>query len=272
MANIFNSAVKSSYDIRDYAIKAETEFPKEFALETVPVKNQWSKPTCTAHALSSVVEYHHLRQHGEYARFSTEFIYGLREKGYYIGRGMSIRDALNTLLKYGDVYESECAGNNDYEKAMSVVSKDIDRLKELAYPHRISAYFKIKNADELKTALMKYGVVAVSMNVYNGYKLVDDVYTYDTAKDYGTHCVFIYGWNEKGWLVQNSWGFLWGGDGRCTIPYAFKFNEMWGIADDITDLNIVKPKRNKFLDFIYSLINKLINLLNGKQYHNLFLQ
>lgn len=260
MANIFNSAVKSSYDIRDYTITAEKEFPDTFSLDTVPVKNQWSKPTCTAHALSSVVEYHHLRQHGEYARFSTEFIYGLREKGYYIGRGMSIRDGLNTLLKYGDVYESDCEGNHDYEKAMSVVSKDVDRLKELAYPHRISAYFKINNADELKTALMKYGVVVASMKVYDKHKLKNDVYTYDTKNDYGTHCVFIYGWNEKGWLVQNSWGYLWGGDGRFVIPFDFKFNELWGITDEITE-EVKKTKRNKFLDAIYFLINKLVNLM-----------
>lgn len=258
MSNIFKSAIKSPYDIRDYTITADKEFPESFSLDTVPVKNQWSKPTCTAHALASVVEYHHQRQHGEYARFSTEFLYGLREKGYYIGHGMSIRDGLKTLLNYGDVFEYDCEGNHDYEKAMNAVSKDIDRLKELAYPHRISAYFKINNADELKTALMKHGVAIASMKVYDEYKLKDDVYTYDTNNDYGTHCVFIYGWNKQGWLVQNSWGYLWGGDGRFVIPYDFGFTEMWGITDNITD--IVKPKRNKFIDMIYSLINKLINL------------
>lgn len=261
MVNIFNSAVKSSYDIRDYTIKPETEFPKEFALETVPVKNQWSKPTCTAHALSSVVEYHHLRQHGEYARFSTEFIYGLREKGYYIGDGMSIRDGLNTLLKYGDVYESDCEGNHDYEKAMSAVSRDIDNLKELAYPHRISAYFKINSADELKTALMKHGVVVASMKVYDKHMLKNDVYTYDTKNDYGMHAVLIYGWNEKGWLVQNSWGYLWGGDGRFVIPFDFEFRDLWGITDNVTE-DIVQPRRNKWLDAIYAFINKIVNLIH----------
>lgn len=260
MANIFNSAVKSTYDIRDYTITADSNFPVSFALETVPVKNQGSKPTCTAHALSSVCEYHHQRQHDEYARFSTEFLYGLREIGYYIGYGMRIRDGLNTLLKYGNVFNGDCEGNNDYVDAMNRVSKEADHLKELAYPHRISAYFKINNADELKTALMKHGVVVVSMNVDDNHRLVNDVYTYNDKNDYEVHCVFIYGWNEKGWLVQNSWGYLYGGDGRFVIPFDFKFNEMWGITDNITDGNINKPKRNKILDVIYLLINKLFNL------------
>lgn len=253
--------VKSSYDIRDYTITSDVEFPEAFCLNTVPIKNQWTKPTCTAHALSSVCEYHHQRQHGWYTRFSTEFLYGLRENGYYIGRGMRIRDGLNTLLKYGDVFESDCEGNNDYDKAMSNVSKDIEQLKKLAYPHRISAYFKINSVDELKTALVKYGAVVVSMNVYDEHTLVDDVYTYDANNDYGVHCVFVYGWNEKGWLVQNSWGYLYGGDGRFVIPFDFKFNEMWGIADEITE-GVVKPKRNRWLDVIYKIINKIVNLLH----------
>jgi C1A family cysteine protease len=260
MSNIFNSAVKSTYDIRDYTITADNQFPEAFCLDPVPVKNQGSKPTCTAHALSSAVEYHHQRQHGWYARFSTEFLYGLREKGYWIGHGMRIRDGLNTLLKYGNVYECDCEGNHDYDEAMNRVSKDSDRLKELAYPHRISAYFKIRSAEELKTALMEHGVAIVSMNTYDDHTLVNDVYTYDSTKDHGTHCVFIYGWNDKGWLVQNSWGYLYGGDGRFIVPFDFKFNEMWGISDDITDGVINKPKRNRILDVFYSLVNKLINL------------
>lgn len=262
MSNIFNSAVKSSYDIRDYTIIADSQFPETFCLDSIPVKNQGSKPTCTAHALSSVVEYHHQKQHGEYARFSTEFLYGLREKGYYVGHGLSIRDGLNTLLKYGNVYEGDCEGNHDYDEAMNKVSKEVDHLKELAYPHRISEYFRIRNVDELKTALMKCGVVVVSMNVYNEHELVNDVYTYDSTKDYRTHCVFIYGWNNKGWLIQNSWGYSYGGDGRFVIPFDFKFNEMWGIEDTIVEGNIVKPKRNKWLDVIYKFINKIVNLFN----------
>ena len=258
MSNIFDSVVKSSYDIRDYTITAESQFPETFCLPTVPVKDQGLKPTCVAHALSSLVEYHHRRQHGFYNRFSTEFIYGLRETEYYIGDGMRIRDGLNTLVKYGNVYESDCLGNHNYVNAMKNVSKDEEHLKELAYPHRISGYFKLDNADEVKTALMKYGVVVVSMNTYKGDTLKKDIYSYPVNAEKGDrHCVFIYGWDERGWLVQNSWGKLYGWDGRFVIPYDFKFNEMWGIADDIVGDDIVKPKRNKWLDVIYKIINKI---------------
>lgn len=259
--NLIQEVVKSRYDIRDFTIKEEKTFPETFSLEVeVPVKNQGSKPTCVAHALSSVIEYHHKKQHQNYLEFSTEFIYGLREGDYHYGDGMCIRDGLNTIQKYGDTLESDCAGNHNYETARKKVRSNIDELKELAYPNRVSSYFKITTAEGIKTALMKYGVVVVGMYSYHKSKLVDDVYTYDTSKGYGAHCVFIYGWNEKGWLTQNSWGKSYGGDGRFIIPFDFKFFEMWGVVDNITEGDLNKPKRNKVLDFIYLIINKLVNL------------
>ena len=264
--DIHYDVVKSSYDVRDYKIEPYKEFPKEFSVKgLVPVKNQRNKPTCTAHALSSAVEYHYQRQHNDYKEFSTEFIYGMREKDYYIGDGLTIRNGINTLYKYGDVFYEECQGNNDYERAMKNVNNRLGELQELAYSHRISGYFKINTVEELKTALMKYGVVIVSMYTYKGDRLKDDVYTYDIdAKKNGAHCVFIYGWDERGWLVQNSWGKLYGWDGRFVIPFDFKFIEMWGIIDEIVENDIKKPKRNKLLNTIYKIINTIINVLYKK--------
>lgn len=252
---------KSSYDVRDFTITAAADLPEEFCLSTVPVKNQGSKPTCTAHALSSACEVHHQRQHGYYEEFSTEFIYGFREKGEYVGDGMSIRQGLQVLLKFGNTFERDCSGNHDYKEAMEKVEKKLEKLKELAYPHRISAYFRINAVDEIKTALMKYGVVIVSMRVYEGDKLVDDVYTVNANKSLGSHCVFIYGWNKKGWLVQNSWGESYGGDGRFIIPFDFSFKEKWGVVDEITEGEFNKPKRSKISDVFYFLWNCLINFI-----------
>lgn len=254
--------VRSPYDARDYTIAADTAFPEEFVLEVkVPVKNQGMKPTCVAHALCSVVEYHNLRQRGSYEKFSTEFIYGTREDGYYIGDGMCIRDGLKTIQRYGDTYLIDCSGNHDLDKAMENVSARSEELRELAYPHRISSYFKLNTEEEIKTALMKYGVVVVSMNTYRDAKLVDDVYTYDPTKGSGRHCVFIYGWNKKGWLVQNSWGTWYGGDGRFILPFDFKLNEAWGVVDNITEGELIKPKRSETLDIIYKIFNALVNII-----------
>lgn len=255
--------VQSAYDIRDYRICAASELPEEFKTNKVPVKNQGSTGSCVAHALSTVVEYHHTKLTKSRKTFSTEFIYGYRDDGYYIGIGMCIRDALKTLTKYGDPFTSDCKGNNEYEAAMKNISENFDTLKDLAYPHRISAYVKLNNADEMKTSIMNNGPIVISMNMYADAKLVNNIYTYTNNKITGCHCVMIYGWNKDGWLVQNSWGTGYGDRGRFIIPYSFKFNEAWGIIDNIddTEFEIIKPSENKFAKFCYKLLNKVINFV-----------
>ena len=252
--------LNSPFDARDYKLVASaTEtFPDVFELPKVTVKNQGAVSSCVAHAVSSVVEYHHKKQHNEKRSFSTEFIYGLREEDYYVGKGMRIRNALNTLLKYGDVPTADFRGNNEYQRAMKNVNAKLEELKEKAYPHRISSYFRIYDENALKSALMEHGYVVVSMNWHKGIVLVNGIYT-PNDKISGRHAVVLYGWNKDGWLAQNSWGTLFGNKGRFIIPFDFKFNEMWGITDNITE-NIVKPKTGKFWDMFYKIYNAIVNL------------
>ena len=266
MDNLINlettvQVVKSPYDARDYTISADKELPEKYSLPAkVPVKNQGTKPTCVAHALASLVEYHNKVQNdNNYRAFSTEFIYGTRDIGYYVGDGMAIRDALKTIQKYGDPYKTDCPGNNDVAKAMETINAKVDAYRELAYPHRISTYYKVNNEDEIKTALYKHGPVVVSMNTYEGATIENDIYTYDKNAKSGRHCVLLYGWDERGWLVQNSWGTLYAGDGRFVIPYDYKFNEAWGVTDDINSPEVNVKKRNAFTNFIYKVYNAIVN-------------
>ena len=254
-------AIRSSFDIRDYVIKEKQDLPNTYKCPIeVPVKSQGSKPTCVAHGTSSLAEYHYKRQNNNsYKVFSTEFIYGLRDIGYFIGDGMMIRDALKTLKKYGIPFYEDCPGNNDIKEAVLNINNNLDRLVELAYPHRISAYYKCNSQEGIKTALITNGPVLVCMRTYRGATLENDIYTWDPKANYGLHCVFIYGWDERGWLVQNSWGSSYGGDGRFVIPFSYKFKEAWGVSDNITSCDVIIKKRNAFLDLIYKGYNKIVN-------------
>lgn len=270
MKEIFETfgALKSPFDARDYklVVSATETFPDTFELFKVSVKNQGSTQSCVAHAASSIVEYHHKKQHNEKKSFSTEFIYGLRDFGYYAGDGMYIRNALNTLRKYGDVPTTDLKGNHDWFTAWNNVGDKFDELIEKAYPHRISSYFRVYNENSVKSALMNHGYVLVGMQWHKGAKLVDGVYT-PTDKVSGGHAIIIYGWNEKGWLCQNSWGTGFGNKGRFIIPFDFKFTEMWGITDNITD-DIIMPKRGKIRDVLYRIYNAIVNFFRAKESFN----
>lgn len=252
-------AIKSTFDMRDYHICAKSNLPAAYSCPiTLEIKNQGQKPTCVAHATSSLLEYHHESQTGKHERFSTEFIYGLRLPTYAYGDGMMIRDALNTLKSYGDPYERDFPGNNDVSVAQDNVTKHFDTIVDLAYPHRISTYYRCDNNDGIKTALMSHGPVIASMKTYIKAYLKKDVYTWDEKDDYGHHCVLIVGWNETGWIVQNSWGSSYGGDGKFILPFNYKLTEAWGITDSVQDDTDIK-KPNAFIKFISTICNKLVN-------------
>ena len=254
--------IKSPYDARDYQIVAGKDFPETFELpKKVNIKNQWTKPTCVAHALSSLVEYHNLIETGKYRKFSTEFIYGTRDIGYYIGDGMVIRDALKTVQKYGDCYHADCPGNHNTADAMKNVNEKVEEYRNLAYPHRIGSYYRVRTPEEIKTALMNHGPVVISMTCRENAYISDDTYCYpQNAKNSGAHCVLIVGWNNKGWIIQNSWGSGYAGDGYFTLTYDTKINEAWGTIDQTNDTSMLKTKpRNKFMDKIYNIINKIVN-------------
>lgn len=256
--NFMEEVITSTFDARDYGIKAATEFPETFSLDIIPgVKNQGNKPTCVAFAASSVLEYHYQKRYHNHRVFSTEFIYGFRDCFYYVGDGMMLRNALNTLKNYGDPFNTQCPGNNNVADAMSNIKEDLLDYLVLAQPHKISSYYRCNNTDQIKTALMNHGPVLAAMNTYQDYNIVDDIYTCNTKSRFGRHCVMIYGWNEKGWLVQNSWGKLWAGDGRFILPFDYKLNEAWGISDTTPDTDeiIIRPSNIKV--FFYKLYNMI---------------
>jgi hypothetical protein len=257
---VFSNLV-SPFDIRDFKVTVKAkEFPETFVLPEVSVKNQGSTGSCVAHACSSVVEYHNKRQENTDTVFSTEFIYGYRPLGYYVGEGMYIRDALSTLRKVGDCPLADLRGNHECPEAMEAVEAKLDELKDAAYPHRISTYAKVNTTDEIKQALVNYGYVVVSMPWHVDYRLDDGVYTYKSNENRGLHCVVIYGWDERGWLVHNSWGKGWGQNGKFVVPFDFKWREAWAVTDNITlDGDIIRPGDNWFVKTFAKVINAIVN-------------
>lgn len=259
--NKFTGCLPSPVDIRDFKLKLKNEkLPEEFFIGSIPIKNQNSSPTCVPHTLSEIVEFHNMKNSGIFTRFSTDFIYGLRQDSYKT-EGMYIRDGLKVLSNYGDVPYSYLKGNSKFaEKAKKSVENNIEELKEISYPNRISTYYKIDSLKDIKQAVYIDGPVAASMKVYEGYKINNGVYEYSIKPTYETHAVLVVGWTNDSLILQNSWGKFWGNKGYFKILYKDVKNiiyESYGVTDDIDNViqpNVMKKKAAKF-------VNKLLNLL-----------
>lgn len=255
-------------DVRDYRLKkaaGATKLPSVFTLSILPrVKDQGSVRSCVAHASSSILEYHAIHE-GKEAKLSTAFIYGIQKD--LCGRtesGMYLRDACKIVNTYGDMYEEDCEGNVEVPSAHKLAEDslaDIDKLTK-ASEFKIASYFKLKNNNDIKRAIMNYGPVLASVKWYDTFHLdSNDRLVGEQSGDYGYHAIMLYGWCPEGFVAQNSWGKNWGSGGSFVIPNEIAIREAWQWID-AEDGQIVKPVRNTFMDFVYKIVNYIINLFN----------
>ena len=278
--NYAMGAVKSNVDVRNYQLTKTSinalNFPKEFALPMPEAKSQGSVCSCVAHAASTVVEYFNMTQVNDSSRMSTGFIYGNRDTLMIpYQKGMTLFGALEALRHDGDVKYDDFPHNVEMPQAQELFKQYYPALKDKAQAHCITGYYFCPTKEAVKAALMKDGPVMIAVPWRSDIHLKDDGYTFDTEQKLfditGGHCMVIYGWNEEGWLVQNSWGKSWGRDGRCLIPYKIRLSEAWGVID--TNINnrtdIKKPFSselgNAIAKIINAIANAIVNLFKKKQ-------
>ena len=240
----FGKGALSKVDIREYsasfspcgASAEPVEFPEEFELKMPAVKNQGVIGSCVAHSLSTVIEYFNELQEGNYVKMSTGYIYGNRRKSDgFKGKGMYVSDALNTVVKYGDVPNKLFNSNIEVPEAIEVFEKKALDIAEEAYPNRFTEFFALNTVDDMKLNLMQNGPIVFSIQWYKGYYVEagTNLLKFNTQIKDGSHCMVIYGWNKEGWLFQNSWGNTWGDGGRAVYSYDAPLQTCYGVIDKI---------------------------------------
>ena len=260
-------AIFSDYDIRDYQLICSSEiedFPQEFELELRGIKNQGAVGSCVAHALASVIEYYNYHQAQNDEIMSVGYIYGNRTSSQHKGKGMVVRDALADICKSGDVKHSLFPYNKEVPEIIDLFEMEKDTLFQEGYPNRVSQYCRVYDTNSIKTALMSGKPVVFAITWYRDMKVVNGILTTEYKSPSGGHCMIIYGWNEQGWKVQNSWGENWGNHGCMIMPYSIKIIESWVITDDVVEKVIIKkPWLNSKI--IAKLINFIVNLFKIKR-------
>ena len=259
-------AIFSGYDARDYKLvytATGEEFPEEFQLETRRIKNQGAVGSCVAHSLSSIIEYYNYTQTGDDRPMSVGYIYGNRRTSDYEGEGMIVRDALEAVRQYGDVVHEEFPYNEEVPKMIQLFEYSGRKLFKKSYPNRISQYARVTECNAIKSALMSGNPVLIAMTWYADMEVINGVLSTSNLGYDGGHCMFIYGWDKRGWKVQNSWGENWGNNGCMIVPYNMDIEEAWIVSDNIIkNTTIKKPFSCKIGKPIAKIMNKIVKIFN----------
>ena len=211
------------------------------------------------------MEYFNEKETGKYEEMSTGYIYGNRRFMTHKGSGMYMRDAIKTVSKYGDVPYEYFPINVEVPYAIEKFENEVDKIEPIGYQFKFAEYFKLKNEAAIKTSIMENGPASFAMYWYDDIKIKDGIMQTQEQKSNqtGKHCMTIYGWNEIGWKVQNSWGERWGDDGNVIIPYDVTLQEVWGIKDAASDSSLIfkKPFKTKFGATMAKILNCIIGFI-----------
>ena len=108
---------------------------------------------------------------------------------------------------------------------------------------------------------MQYGPLLASISYNNKLEINENNIAINVISNGNkNHGIMVYGWNEIGWLCQNSWGTAWGNKGHFIVPFDNNFRECWSFIDLINE-NVKIPKTNCVLNIIYKIYNLIINTI-----------
>lgn len=255
----------------------DTHYPAQcFLAQAVPayvaaglILDQGKEGACTGFGLAAVVNYllwiRHYGQDGEngesaVVKVSPHMLYELaRRYDEWEGEayeGSSCRGALKGFHKHG-----VCQAHywrKDHRGAQADLEWELDALK-----HPLGVYYRVdkRSVVEMQAAINEIGAIYVSARVHDGWdrvaRLDQAPGSHDEAelptipaasKDspWGGHAFALVGYNDRGFIVQNSWGVRWGAGGFAVLPYAdwvVHGTDAWAVALGVPQSHAMTPER-----------------------------
>lgn len=217
----YGGALRSPIDSRDkvadviYRARGITNLPETLDLRSnLPaVREQGSRASCSAFVGAAMKEWQERRDTGYKKHFSPEYIYMNREN--YPTDGMYGRDVMDILFKMGCPTEDLCPYKSPLD-ATNVFSNDV---VQAATHYRIKSYAAVGTIEGLKQALFTDGPCYLAVPLFNyGSKLW--LPEKPNQSEIGGHALTVVGYNKDGFILRNSWGSGWNGNGHTVLPYA----------------------------------------------------
>lgn len=242
------------------------------------ILSQGDEGACTGFGLACVVNYLFWREEqkkpasrrNEIEPVSTRMLYHLaRFYDEWPGEnydGSSCRGALKAWNKHGVC--SDALWPYRVGKQVKFVGPnagwDIDALQR-----QLGVYYRVDKSSivDMQAAIHGIGAIYVSSDVHDGWDLFSKkpkpVSGHDSLPkikpikkqdSIGGHAFAIVGYNEHGFVVQNSWDTVWGAQGFATLPYSewSKYgSDAWvcalGVPGDIAAATTLKASASRVL-------------------------
>ena len=213
-------------------------------LQVIPHERDWRAEdryvmkqvgnSCTGHAVAAMVNAI-LAQQSDPTHVSPYMLYALaRRYDEFEGEadvGSSLRGALKGWYNHGLLPDTKWPRLD----LRTEPALDEPKLYRLALERPLGAFYRVNatRLDDMQSAINElYGIVA-SASIHDGWarprvlkrtvrrvrQELHVIQRNDPPKAVGGHAFCIVGYNDIGFLIQNSWGDQWGNGGFATLPY-----------------------------------------------------
>lgn len=204
-----------------------------------PIQNQENIGSCTAHAMSGMLEYIELRDFRKGLTMQIEEFAGIglqhpsRLFIYYNERliegnpnqdsGSSISDSIQSVVKYGF-----CNENIWVYDTCKIFNQPDHPAYEQAYKHRCKEYRQLSLYD-VQPCLASGHPFIIGFQVYQSFESPYVSYSGVVPmpgfgeRYLGGHAVLVVGYDDpkQQFICRNSWGTSWGMNGYFRLPYQY---------------------------------------------------
>ncbi|MCA4158020.1 C1 family peptidase [Priestia megaterium] len=202
----------------------------DLRIDFPPVRDQGSRGTCTAFAVTACHEHH---RNVDYI-LSEEFLFSGAKHldGEHDTNGISIPSALKAILHYGHARNSIFPYRNDLTFPFKFGDIDSNIIID-ALNRKITSYNSITtDITTIENQLKKERPVIVGVAVQPTFWTPNEEVFIDVpqAESYeGLHALLIMGYGKRDdgkrfFIIRNSWGTDWGDNGYAYISYDY-FNK-----------------------------------------------
>lgn len=163
---------------------SKVTLPPSYKLSMSSIKDQGNKPICVSVALTDIVQWH-LKLDNIKANFKDSIFF---DNDFNSSKnGMQPRNAFDILIN----------------KKLTDIPKSFD------------TYAMVTSVEVAKRCIVQFGPIMIALKA----KSMNDVF-WKGNQNLGGHAVLLTGYNQKGFILRNSWGTSYGDSGYIEFPYS----------------------------------------------------
>lgn len=175
------------------------------------IRDQCATPACTGFALASVIDCQRLRA-GSSARVSAGMLFEMAKlhDDYPDDKvsGSTLRGALKGFFHNGVCLETDAPREKTAHFGWELDIATAEKARTIS----LGAYYRLNHeVNDYHAAVNETGALIVSASIHSGWANPKKGQIRYNTRFEGRHAFAIVGYNESGFLIQNSWGNKWGG-------------------------------------------------------------